>query len=111
MIVNTARMTGMRRPGATIAVMFGMPSTAMSELDSSDGDKQPEHEDGDIATEAIVSIIHHLHKAGPSAVRDLRAFTSALEAMCEAHMSKDPHGFEDAAGDAVNALHDLISEE
>src|SRR5262245_57811605 len=62
----------------------------------------------DIATEAIVSIVHNLHRGGPSAVRDLRKFTSALEDMCETYMSRDRKGFEDAASDARDALEGLI---
>jgi len=60
--------------------------------------------------EAIVSIVHNLHRGGPSAVRDLRKFTSALEDMCETYMSRDRKGFEDAASDARDALEGLIGE-
>jgi hypothetical protein len=66
-------------------------------------------EDNDIATEAIVSIVHNLHLGGPSAVRDLRAFTAALDAMCEAFMARDRKGFEDAASNARDALEGMIS--
>jgi len=64
----------------------------------------------DIATEAIVSIVHNLHRGGPSAVRDLRRFTAALEGMCEAFMSRDRKGFEDASSEARDALEGLIGE-
>jgi hypothetical protein len=67
-------------------------------------------DDDDIATEAIVSIVHNLHRGGPSAVRDLRKFTSALESLCEAFMQKDSHGVEEAASDACDALRDMIGD-
>jgi len=41
----------------------------------------------------------------------LRAFTAALDALCEAFMAKDSHGVGEAASDARDALHDLISDE
>jgi hypothetical protein len=64
----------------------------------------------DIATEAIVQIVRNLHEGGPSAVRDLRRFTSALEEICEAFMSHDHQGLEEAASEAVDVLNDMLSE-
>jgi hypothetical protein len=49
-----------------------------------------------------------LHQRGPSAIRDLRAFTEALAGMCEAHMARDRKGLEDAASDARDALEKVI---
>jgi len=102
----------MRKPGPTLAVMIGLPSPLAHESEHDEDALDREKDDGgddDIAAEAIVSIVHNLHRGGPSAVRDLRKFTTALEELCEAFMSRDNQAFEDAAGDACNALHDLIS--
>jgi len=67
--------------------------------------------DDDIATEAIVSIVRHLEVGKASAVRTLRAFTAALDDMCEAFMQRDYHAVGDAADAARDALHNLISDE
>jgi hypothetical protein len=75
-----------------------------------DGNGGGDSGDDDLATEAICGIARNLHHGGPSAVRDLRAFTAALEDMCETFMSKDTHGFDDAAHAAREALSDLIEE-
>jgi hypothetical protein len=89
-------------------IAIGMPKPIMR-----DGAQQRNREqgdgNGDIAVEAIQSIIDTLHEGGPSAVRDLRAYTSALEDMCQAHMDKDYAGLEEAASNAVDAIRDLIS--
>jgi hypothetical protein len=74
-------------------------------------DRERDDNGGDLATEAILGIVDNLHYGGPSAVRDLRKFTSALEAMCEAFMSRDQGGLEDAASDARDALHTMIQED
>jgi len=99
----------MRRPTLMIAV--GLPGGPHGE---GQGDEDNREQDGngddDIATEAICSIARNLHQGGPSAVRDLRRFTQALDEMCEAFMHKDSHGFEEAAYSARDALNDLIAE-
>jgi len=66
--------------------------------------------DSDVATEAIMSIVNHLKDSKASAVRDIRAFTAALEALCDAFMALDYHAVGDAADAARDALHNLISE-
>jgi len=75
---------------------------------------QREHGDGggddDLATEAIVSIVRNLQHGKASAVRQLRAFTSALENLCEAFMQRDYHGVGEAASDARDALNDMLQE-
>jgi hypothetical protein len=95
----------------SLMIAIGMPHAEGQDEDSLNREQAGGDggEDNDIATEAIVSIVHNLHRGGPSAVRDLRKFTAALEAMCEAFMARDRKGFEDAASDARDALEDLIS--
>ena len=96
-----------RRAGLMIAI--GLPHGEGQDED----DLNREHGgngDDDIATEAICSIARNLHQGGPAAVRDLRKFTRALEDMCQAHMERDSHGFDDAAHSARDALHDMIGE-
>ena len=100
----------MRRPALMIAV--GMPGP------HGDGDEDSldkEHDggngdDGDVAAEAIISIVNHLKDSKASAVRDIRAFTAALEDLCQAFMDRDYHAVGDAADAARDALHNLISE-
>ena len=98
----------MARPSIMIA--FGLPGPHGEEEPHEDNREHDGEGDDDIATEAIVSIVHNLHRGGPSAVRDLRKFTAALEGMCETFMSRDRKGFEDAASEARDALEGLIGE-
>jgi hypothetical protein len=81
-----------------------------SDEDQLDRERDDDGGDGDLATEAIVSIVRNLEHGKASAVRQLRAFTSALEAMCEAFMQRDYHGVGDAASDARDALNDMLQE-
>jgi len=100
----------MRRPTLMIAI-GGLPNPH-GEQDEDGLDREQDDGGGDdIATEAIMSIVNRLHHGKASAVRDLRAFTAALDALCEAFMAKDSHGVGEAASDARDALHDLISDE
>jgi streptomycin 6-kinase len=98
------------KTGFMIAIMPGGPHGGQDE-DSlnreQDGDSGGD--DNDIATEIILSILRRLHRGGPSAIRDLRAFTAALDAMCEASMARDHKGLEDAANDAGDALESMIN--
>ena len=97
----------MPKHGFMIAI--GLPSHGeQQDEDSLNREQDDGNGDDDIATEAICSIVRNLHEGGPSAVRDLRAFTSALEEMCETFMSRDRKGFEDAASDARDALEGLM---
>ena len=97
----------MRKPNLMIAI--GLPGPHGEDEDALDRE-QDGNGDDDIATEAILSIVNQLKDRKASAVRDIRAFTAALEAMCEDFMQKDRQGFEDAASDARDALNKLISE-
>src|SRR5262249_34865070 len=94
-----------------LMVAIGFPSHN-GEQDEDGLDREHEHDDGDsdIATEAIMSIVNHLKDGKASAVRDIRAFTAALEALCDAFMEKDYHAVGDAADAARDALHTLIRE-
>jgi len=101
---------------ASLMIAIGLPGHHGEAQDEDDpriksGDEQDGDGGDDIATEAIMSIVNHLHHHKASAVRDLRAFTAALDALCEAFMAKDSHGVGEAASDARDALHDLISDE
>src|SRR5262249_45665531 len=107
-ILNTeARMA--KPPSLMIAI--GLPGHHGEQADEDNLNREQDGEGGDdLATEAIMSIVNRLHHGKASAVRDLRAFTAALEALCEAFMARDYHAVGDAASDARDALHDLISE-
>jgi len=99
-------------PKPTIMIAVGMPHGDSQDEDSLERERDDgDGGDDDIATEAICSIVQNLHRGGPSAVRDLRKFTAALEAMCDAFMERDSHGVGEAADAARDALHDMISEE
>jgi hypothetical protein len=70
-----------------------------------------EHDGDNPAVEATIgSIVHRLQRGGPAAVRELRRFTAALKDLADAFMSKDSHGFNDAADEARDALNALIEE-
>src|SRR5262249_804367 len=80
------------------------------EEDSLDKEQDGNGDDSDIATEAILSIVNHLKDRKATAVRDIRAFTAALEDLCQAFMDRDYHAVGDAADAARDALHNLISQ-
>jgi len=95
-----------RKPTLMIAV--GMPGPHGD--DDEDGlDRERDDGDSDLATEAVMSILDDLKTRKASAVRNLRAYTAALEEMCDAFMDKDYHRVGEAASDARDALHEIIS--
>ena len=76
-----------------------------------DEDNLQREQDGggeDIVEESINGIMRGLRERGPSGVRDLRAFASALEDLCSAWVDKDRHGVEEAASAAAEALDRII---
>jgi len=95
----------------SLMIAIGLPSHH-GEAQDEDGLDREHQDDGgdDVATEAIVSIVNHLKHAKASAVRDIRAFTAALEDLCQAFVDRDYHRVGEAASDARDALHELISE-
>jgi len=98
----------MRKPTLMIAV--GMPGPHGNDDEDDLNREQDGNGDSDVATEAIMSIVNHLKDSKASAVRDIRAFTAALEDLCQAFMDKDYHAVGDAADAARDALHNLISQ-
>jgi hypothetical protein len=95
----------MHKPSFMIAIMPGGPHGGQDEDNlnrEQDDDRHP------AADATIGSIVHCLQQGGPSAVRDLRKFTAALEDLADAYMNKDRQGFEEAATVARDALNDLI---
>ena len=101
----------MRKPSIMIAV--GVPS-AHGDGDNEDQLDREQDDDGgdddsDLATEAVMSILDDLKTRKASAVRDLRAYTAALEDLCAAFMEKDYHRVGEAASDARDALYKIIS--
>ena len=101
----------MARPSFMIAIGLPHPHGGEGQDEDTLNREGEDGSDNDLAAQIMVSIVHRLHRGGPSGVRDLRAFTQALEELADASMAKDAHGFEDAAGDACNALEALISSE
>src|SRR5215470_8438595 len=100
MSVNTVR-NDVRKPTLMIAVGLPGPhgNDDEDQLDrEQDGDGGDD--DSDLATEAVMSILDDLKTRRASAVRNLRAYTAALEEMCDAFMDRDYHRVGEAASDA-----------
>src|SRR5262245_22509734 len=90
----------MPRPSLMIAI--GLPSHRGEEDEDSlnrerDNGGNGNGDDGDLATEAIVSIVRNLERGKAATVRDLRRFTAALEDLADAFMGRDYHTVGDAA--------------
>jgi hypothetical protein len=108
---DTEAMVMAKPPSLTIAI--GLPGHHGEASDEDSLDRERVDDDGDeddLATEAIVSIVRNLEHGKAAAVRQLRAFTSALENLCEAFMQRDYHGVGEAASDARDALNDMLQE-
>ena len=71
-------------------------------------DERSQDGDGDIVEQGIMGILQCLHERGPGAARQVRLYAQALEAMADAHMSRDDQALEEAAADAYRALHQLV---
>ena len=96
---------------AKLMIAIGLPhGEGQGDEDDLNRERDDGGDDSDVATDAIMSIVNHLKDSKASAVRDIRAFTAALEDLCQAFMDKDYHAVGDAADAARDALHNLISE-
>ena len=93
---------------AKLMIAIGLPHGEGQDEDGLDRERNDGDGDSDLATDAIMSIVNHLKDSKASAVRDIRAFTAALEDLCQAFMDKDYHAVGDAADAARDALHNLI---
>ena len=95
-----------------LAITIGMTPHGDDSQDEDRLDREQDHDggDGDLATEAVASIIQNLHEGGPSAVRDLPRLISAFEDMCQSFMDRDGHALEEAASEARDVLHDMMQE-
>src|SRR5262249_449387 len=99
----------MRRPVPTIAVMIGMPHGEQGPQDQDSLNREQDDDGGnDDAAEWIVELVHALKREGTPAIRLMRLFTQALEAMCDAVMARDDAALEDAASDAHKALSEMM---
>jgi len=99
-------------PKPTLMISVGIPSAHGEAQDEDSLDRERDgdgDEDSDLATEAVMSILDDLKTRKASAVRNLRAYTAALEEMCDAFMDRDYHRVGEAASDARDALHEIIS--
>ena len=92
---------------ASLMIAIGLPHAEGQDEDSLDRE-QDGNGDDDLATEAVMSIVRNLQHGKASAVRELRAFTAALEALCDAFMSRDYHAVGDAASDARDVLNVML---
>src|SRR2546430_10757058 len=91
---------------ASLMIAIGLPHAEGQDEDSLD--REQDGDDGDLATEAVMSIVRNLQDGKAAAVRELRAFTGALEALCQAFMDRDYHAVGDAASDARDALNAML---
>src|SRR5215813_3341985 len=98
-----------RKPSIMIAVGMPGPHGNDDDEDSLNRERDDGGDDSDLATEAVMSILDDLKTRKASAVRDLRAYTAALEDLCAAFMDRDYHRVGEAASDARDALHAIIS--
>jgi hypothetical protein len=96
----------MLKPRLTIAI--GLPHAEGQDEDSLDRERDGNGDDGDLATEAVMTIVRNLQHGKASAVRELRAFTAALEALCDAFMERDYHAVGEAASDARDVLNVML---
>jgi hypothetical protein len=95
---------------------IGLPSRLAHEDDErgQDEDGLNREQDGggekDIAEEGICSIAETLIRDGPPAIRLVRLLARGLEDMAQAAMKRDQAALEDAAGEACDAMRELIGE-
>jgi len=92
----------MPRAGFTIAI--ALPGHGQDDCSNGDDDNG-----ADLATQVIRSVVHALNEGGPSAVRDLKTLAQCLEEMADAVMDRDGDAFEQAASDAADGLHELLT--
>ena len=106
MSVNTAR-----NDVAKLTIEIGSPHSVGQDEDSlhREQDDDGGDVDSDLATEAVMSILDDFKTRKASAVRDLRLYIDALAEMCDAFMDRDYHRVGEAASDARDALHAIIS--
>ena len=108
--VQWAAVVPMPKP-ASLMIAIGLPGhQGEQDEDGLDREREDDGGDGDLATEAVLGILDGLKQGKAAAVRNLRAFTSALEALCQAFMERDYHAVGEAASDARDALNDMLQE-
>jgi hypothetical protein len=97
-------------PKPALMISVGIPSAhgEGQDEDSLDREQDGNGDDGDLATEAVMSIVRNLQHGKAAAVRELRAFTAALEALCDAFMERDYHAVGEAASDARDVLNVML---
>jgi hypothetical protein len=91
---------------ASLMIAIGLPHGEAQDEDSLD--REQDGDDGDLATEAVMSIVRNLQHGKAAAVRELRAFTGALEALCDAFLDRDYHAVGEAASDARDVLNVML---
>src|SRR5215831_12360055 len=95
----------------SLMIAIGLPGHHGEQADE-DSLKREHSDDGgddDLATEAVMSILDDLKTRKASAVRDLRLYIDALAELCDAFMDRDYHRVGEAASEARDALHEIIS--
>ena len=95
----------------TLMIAIGLPGHhgEQADEDSLQRERGDDGGDDDLATEAVMSILDDLKTRKASAVRDLRLYIDALAELCDAFMDRDYHRVGEAASEARDALHEIIS--
>src|SRR5262245_14494993 len=110
--ITPASCEGVMRKPVRLMIAIGLPSSHGEDDEDNlrredSDDERSQDGDGDIVEQGIMGILQCLHERGPGAVRQVKLYAQALEAMADAHMSRDEQALQDAASDAYRALHKL----
>jgi hypothetical protein len=100
----------MNNPGPShMMIAIGFPTAKPNHLDRKESNSNGRSQDnGDIAEEAITSVVECLHHKGPAAVGMVKLFGKAMLRMAEAAQDGDDRALQLAAGAAHKALLGLI---
>jgi len=96
-----------RPPALMIAIMphAGEPDGDEDHLDREHGDNG---EGTSVAEKRILSHVERLNREGPIHARRLKLYADALIHLVDAYNQRDPHDFDEACDECVDALHELI---
>src|SRR5262249_18027506 len=95
-----------------LMIAIGLPNPHSEAQDEGGLDRERDDsggDDSDLATEIVMSILNDLKHGKAAAVRNLRAYMAALEEMCQAFVDRDYHRVGEAASDARDCLHEILS--
>jgi hypothetical protein len=95
---------------ASLMIAIGLPGPHGGDEDNLDRENHKAgNGKGELATQVIHCIVNALDSGGPSAVRDLRTLADCFSAMADAFMDGDNDALGQAAHDAADGLHELLT--